>query len=100
MFWFFGGVAALIVAYFTYGKFIEKLLRPDDRQTPAYAVNDGVDYVPLPMWKNMLIQLLNIAGIGPVIGVLIGIKFGMKCFWIIPIGCIFGEPCTTSSRVS
>ncbi len=90
MFWFFGGVAALIVAYFTYGKFIEKLLRPDDRQTPAYAVNDGVDYVPLPMWKNMLIQLLNIAGIGPVIGVLIGIKFGMKCFWIIPIGCIFG----------
>lgn len=90
MFWFFGGILALIVGYFTYGRLIERLLRPDDRPTPAYALGDGVDYVPLPMWKNMLIQLLNIAGVGPVIGVIIGIKFGVKCFWIIPLGCIFG----------
>lgn len=90
MLWFLGGIAALIVGYFTYGRLIERLLGPDDRRTPAYAQGDGVDYVPLPMWKNLLIQLLNIAGVGPVIGVIIGIKFGWVCFWIIPLGCIFG----------
>ena len=90
MAWFLGGIVALIVGYFTYGRLIERLLRPDDRRTPCYAMGDGVDYVPLPMWKNMLIQLLNIAGVGPVIGVIIGIKFGWECFWIIPLGCVFG----------
>ncbi len=90
MVWFLGGIVALVVGYLTYGRFIERLLRPDDRPTPCYAMGDGVDYVPLPMWKNMLIQLLNIAGVGPVIGVIIGIKFGWECFWIIPIGCVFG----------
>ncbi len=88
--WFIGGIVALIVGYFTYGRVIERLLCPDDRKTPAYTMGDGVDYVPLPAWKNLLIQLLNIAGVGPVIGVIIGIKFGWECFWIIPIGCIFG----------
>ena len=90
MAWFIGGILFLILGYFTYGRFIERLLRPDDRPTPCYTQADGVDYVPLPMWKNMLIQLLNIAGVGPVIGVIIGIKFGWQCFWIIPIGCVFG----------
>ena len=90
MAWFLGGIVALIVGYFTYGRLIARLLRPDDRRTPCYAMGDGVDYVPLPMWKNMLIQLLNIAGVGPVIGVIIGIKFGWECFWIIPLGCVFG----------
>ncbi len=90
MVWFIGGILALIAGYFTYGRWIEKLCAPDDRRTPAYTLGDGVDYVPMPAWKNMLIQLLNIAGVGPVIGVIIGIKFGWICFWIIPIGCIFG----------
>ena len=90
MAWFIGGILFLILGYFTYGRFIERLLRPDDRPTPCYTQADGVDYVPLPMWKNMLIQLLNIAGVGPVIGVIIGIKFGWQCFWIIPVGCVFG----------
>ena len=90
MAWFLAGIAALIVGYFTYGRLIERLLGPDGRKTPAYAMGDGVDYVPLPMWKNVLIQLLNIAGVGPVIGVIIGIKFGSVCFWVIPLGCIFG----------
>ncbi len=90
MLWFIGGIVALVIGYFTYGRLIERLLSPDNRQTPAYAMGDGVDYVPMPMWKNMLIQLLNIAGVGPVIGVIIGIKFGWICFWIIPLGCIFG----------
>ena len=90
MFLFFGGILALIIGYFTYGRFIERLLKPDNRPTPALANNDGVDTLPLPQWKNLLIQLLNIAGVGPVIGVIIGIKFGVKCFWIIPLGCILG----------
>ena len=58
------GILLLILGYLTYGRFMEKVLGPDDRATPAVAHPDGVDYVPLPHWKNMLIQLLNIAGIG------------------------------------
>ena len=84
------GILVLILGYFTYGRFIERMLAPDNRQTPAMANCDGVDTVPLPKWKNLLIQLLNIAGVGPVIGVIIGIKFGVKCFWIIPVGCVLG----------
>ena len=64
------GVAILILGYFTYGKFVERVFGPDDRKTPALANPDGVDRVPMPHWKNVLIQLLNIAGIGPVIGVI------------------------------
>ncbi len=82
------GIALLIAGYFTYGKLIEKILGPDDRTTPAVALADGVDYVQLPKWKNMLIQLLNIAGVGPVIGVILGIKFGEIVFIIIPVGCV------------
>ena len=80
------GIAVLIVGYFTYGKLVEKILGPDDRQTPCVKSPDGVDYIGLPHWKNMLIQLLNIAGIGPVIGVILGIKFGSIVFVILPIG--------------
>ena len=84
------GMLILIGGYFTYGKFVENILGPDDRSTPAMTYADGVDYVVLPHWKNMLIQLLNIAGIGPVIGVILGIKFGPIVFLLIPIGNIFG----------
>ena len=88
MWYFLGGIALLICGYFTYGKFLERILAPDDRATPAVKNADGVDFVQLPHWKNMLIQLLNIAGIGPVIGVILGIKFGVIVFLIIPIGNI------------
>ena len=84
------GILLLILGYLTYGRFIEKVLGPDDRATPAVAQADGVDFVVLPHWKNMLIQLLNIAGIGPVIGVILGIKFGEIVFVIIPIGNVIG----------
>ncbi|MCQ2377872.1 MAG: hypothetical protein MJ016_01495 [Victivallaceae bacterium] len=87
---FLGGIALLIVGYFTYGKVIEKIIGPDDRKTPAVRYADGVDYMVLPPGKAMLIQLLNIAGIGPVIGVILGIKYGTAAFWIIPVGNIFG----------
>ena len=83
---FLAGIAVLIIGYFTYGKLVEKILAPDDRQTPAVKNPDGVDFITLPHWKNMLIQLLNIAGIGPVIGVILGIKFGSIVFIILPIG--------------
>ena len=83
-----GGIAFLLVGYFAYGKFIERIIGPDDRKTPCMANPDGVDYVPLPKWKNMLIQLLNIAGVGPVIGVILGIKFGKVALLIIPVGCV------------
>ena len=69
------GMAILIAGYFVYGRFIERLIGPDDRPTPAVSQRDGVDFLVLPHWKNMLIQLLNIAGVGPVIGVIIGVKF-------------------------
>lgn len=84
------GIAFLAIGYLTYGRFVEKLIGPDDRPTPALTHRDGVDYVELPLWKNMLIQLLNIAGVGPVIGVILGIKFGAIVFLLIPIGNIFG----------
>ena len=87
---FLAGIATLVLGYFTYGWLLERVVKPDGRETPATASRDGVDYLPLPLWKNLLIQLLNIAGIGPVIGVIIGIKFGTICFWIIPLGCIVG----------
>lgn len=84
------GIGILIAGYFIYGKFVEKILAPTDRPTPAKTSYDGVDYVELPHWKNMLIQLLNIAGVGPVIGVILGIKFGAIAFLIIPVGNIIG----------
>ena len=90
MWWFLGGIALLICGYLTYGRMVEKIIGPDDRPTPAKVHPDGVDYVILPNWKNMLIQLLNIAGVGPVIGVILGVMFGEIVFIIIPIGNIIG----------
>ena len=84
------GLLILLGGYAVYGRFVEKALSPDDRETPAVSLRDGVDFMVLPPWKNMLIQLLNIAGIGPVIGVILGIKFGVIAFVIIPVGNIIG----------
>ncbi len=82
------GLGILIVGYFVYGRIVRAVIKPDDRKTPAVSNADGVDYMVLPNWKNMLIQLLNIAGIGPVIGVITGILFGDIVFIIIPVGCV------------
>ena len=88
MSWFLGGIAFLLLGYFTYGRLVERVVGPDDRKTPCIENPDGIDFVPLPKWKNMLIQLLNIAGVGPVIGVILGIKFGKVALLIIPVGCV------------
>lgn len=90
MFTFLIGLAILFVGALSYGKFCEKCFGPDDRKTPAVAKEDGVDYVPMPKWKNCLIQLLNIAGTGPILGPIQGILFGPIAFILIPIGCVFG----------
>ena len=82
-------VVILILGYLFYGKYVAKVFGPDDRQTPAYAVNDGVDYVPMPTWKVFLIQLLNIAGTGPILGALGGALFGPIAYLWIIFGCIF-----------
>lgn len=87
---FFASAAFLIIGYFLYGAFIEKFIKPTDQKTPAYAIDDGVDYVPLPTWKVFLIQLLNIAGTGPIFGALMGAVFGPIVFLWIIFGNIFG----------
>ena len=84
------GLVILIVGAAVYGKFCEKVFGPDDRQTPAYTKQDGVDYLPMKGWKNALINLLNIAGTGPIFGPIQGILFGPIAFITIPIGNIIG----------
>ena len=83
------GIFILIVGYIIYSKYIEKLFNPDERETPANKISDGVDYVPMSKNRNALIHLLNIAGMGPIIGAVQGILFGPIAFLLIPLGCIF-----------
>jgi carbon starvation protein CstA len=80
----------LLVGFFTYGKLVEKVFSPDDRPTPANKINDGVDYVPLKTGKAFLVQLLNIAGTGPIFGALMGACFGPIVFLWIIFGSILG----------
>ena len=82
-------LAILIAGYFTYGKFVTKTFGPDDRETPAVAINDGVDYVVMPQWKLFLVQLLNIAGLGPIFGALTGAEWGPVVYLWITFGTIF-----------
>lgn len=84
------GLAILFVGGFLYGKFTEKVFSPDDRPTPAVEKEDGIDYVPMSKGKNSLIELLNIAGTGPILGPIQGILFGPIAFILIPIGCVLG----------
>lgn len=84
-------LAVLIVGYFTYGVFIEKVFGADPkRATPAITNPDGVDYVPLPWWRVFLIQFLNIAGLGPIFGAIMGVMYGSAAFIWIVVGTIFG----------
>ena len=80
----------LIIGYIVYSRIAEKVFAPDDRQTPAIAYNDGVDCVPMKTWKAFLVQLLNIAGTGPIFGALMGAVFGPVVFLWIVFGSILG----------
>lgn len=82
-------LAILIVGYIIYGKIVENVFGPTDKPTPAVAMTDGVDYVPLPTWKVFMIQLLNIAGLGPIFGALGGALWGPSVYLWIVFGTIF-----------
>ena len=83
-------LTALIVAYFTYGKYLEKACGIDAANpVPSKTMYDGVDYIPMPRWKVFLIQLLNIAGLGPIFGALLGAAYGPVAFLWITLGGIF-----------
>ncbi|MBQ6444105.1 MAG: carbon starvation protein A [Methanosphaera sp.] len=80
----------LIASYFIYGKFIEKLVGVDESiQTPAYRLQDGVDYIPMSKIKNFLVHFLNIAGLGPIFGAIQGALFGPAAFLWIVLGTLF-----------
>ena len=82
--------AVLLIGFAVYGRVTEKIFAPDDRETPAVAINDGVDCVPMKTWKAFLVQLLNIAGTGPIFGALMGAVFGPVVFLWIVFGSILG----------
>ena len=82
-------LVALVFGYLVYGKFVERVIAPDDRPTPAVAMADGVDYIVLPTWKVFMIQFLNIAGTGPIFGAIMGAWYGPKAYLWIVLGCIF-----------
>ncbi|MFQ7535068.1 MAG: carbon starvation CstA family protein [Akkermansia muciniphila] len=85
------GILVLAAGYFTYGRVLERIFRPDaSRQTPAVACTDGVDYVVMPRWRVFLIQLLNIAGLGPIFGAVMGVLYGPAALLWIVFGCILG----------
>lgn len=83
-------IVVLILGYFFYGKFVENVFGIDpERETPAISMEDGVDYIPIKWVKVFLIQLLNIAGLGPIFGAIAGALFGPSAFVWIVLGCIF-----------
>lgn len=83
-------LALLVTAYFTYGRYLERLADVDpERKTPVDRLEDGVDYIRLPRWRVFLIQLLNIAGTGPIFGAILGACFGPVAFLWITLGGIF-----------
>ena len=80
----------LVVGFFTYGVLVEKIFGVEpDRQTPALSKTDGVDYVPMAPWRIFLVQFLNIAGLGPIFGAILGIFYGPAAFFWIVFGTIF-----------
>ena len=84
-------LAVLIIAYHTFGNVVERVFGPDSRVTPANRLNDGVDYVPMKPWRAFLVELLNIAGTGPIFGALMGACFGPVVFlWIVLGGVLAG----------
>src|SRR5665648_100107 len=83
-------IVALILGYLFYSKFIERIEGVDaERQTPAFRLEDGVDYVPMPWWRVFLIQFLNIAGLGPIFGAVAGAMWGPVAFLWIVLGSVF-----------
>lgn len=87
---FFLSIIALLLGYFIYSKIVDRAFGADESiKTPAIRLEDGVDFVPMPMWKIFMIQLLNIAGLGPIFGAIAGALWGPVAFLWIVLGSIF-----------
>ena len=86
---FFVCLGLLILSFFTYGTYVERVFGPTDAKTPAIKFSNGIDYVPMPLWRMVLVQLLNIAGLGPVFGAIAGALWGPSVFLWITLGTIF-----------
>ncbi|MGV3175066.1 carbon starvation CstA family protein [Aerococcus suis] len=87
---FIGGIVLLILGYFIYGAYIDRTFEPaTDRETPAEVLRDNLDFIPMPRWKNAIIELLNIAGTGPIFGPIMGALYGPVAYIWIVFGCIF-----------
>lgn len=83
-------LAVLVGGYFIYGALVDRIIGTDpSRKMPAYEMRDDVDYLPMPTWKVFLIQFLNIAGLGPIFGAIMGVMFGPAAFLWIVLGTIF-----------
>ena len=83
-------LALLIIGYIVYGGFVNRVFAPDTKRlTPAVVFNDGVDYIPMSTWKIFMIQFLNIAGLGPIFGAIMGAQFGTASYLWIVIGTLF-----------
>lgn len=84
-------LAILVIGYIVYGRYISRVFGVEnDRKTPCYTMQDGVDYIPMPTWKVYMIQFLNIAGLGPIFGAIMGAKFGTAAYLWIVFGTLFG----------
>ena len=83
-------ITALVAGFFIYGRFVDRFFGSDpSRKTPAETMADGVDYIKLPTWKVFIIQFLNIAGLGPIFGAILGAAYGPMAYLWIVAGCIF-----------
>lgn len=83
-------ICLLVVGYFTYGRFVERYFGVSaERDTPVKRLADGVDYQELKPWRMYVIQFLNIAGLGPIFGAIMGAAYGPMAYLWIVVGCIF-----------
>lgn len=83
-------ILLLLAGYLVYGKFVERYFGTDpSRPTPAHSLEDGIDFKPMPTWKVFVIQFLNIAGLGPIFGAILGAAYGPAAYIWIVVGCIF-----------
>ena len=83
------GIALLLCGGYLYSHFTECVFQPDDRHTPAQLRADGIDFTAMPRWKNAIINLLSITGIGVILGAIQAVLFGPAAFIFIPLGNIF-----------
>ncbi len=83
-------LALLVIGYIVYGRVVERVFSPDDRPTPVILNADGMESVAMPTWKAFIVQFMNIAGTGPIIGAILGAAYGPAAFYWIVLGSIFG----------